>query len=99
MAVAQHPIGEDEIRSAMESVLASDAFNRSPQLSRLLKYLCNSFLDRATDRLTEHVIGAEVLGRNSEFDPAQDSAVRVEMHRLRRRLRDYYQSEGAADRV
>ncbi len=36
----------------------------------------------------------EALGRPADFDPSTNSSVRVEMHRLRARLRKYYETEG-----
>jgi len=42
----------------------------------------------------EYQIGVEVLGRPATFDPAEDAAARVEAHRLRKRLREFYETEG-----
>lgn len=39
------------------------------------------------------------MNRSAEFDPALDSAVRVEAGRLRAKLREYYDIEGNADRI
>lgn len=36
------------------------------------------------------------MGRRSDFDSRSDSAVRVEVHRLRKRLKEFYDDEGAA---
>src|SRR5579884_855828 len=94
-----HQVGEDELRLALHTLVTSETFNRSQQLSRLLTYLCESLIAHRTDQISEYAIGTEALGRPSDFDPTQDAAVRVEMHRLRRRLRDYYKKEGANDSV
>jgi hypothetical protein len=99
MPVSHHVVGEEEVRSALQTVLASETFTRSQQLSRLLKYLCDSLLTHGADRISEYAIGTGALGRPADFDPTQDAAVRVEMHRLRRRLREYYEAEGAADSI
>ncbi len=99
MAVSHQVVGGDEVRSALHTVLASETFTRSQQLSRLLKYLCDSLLANGPDYIAEYTIGTEALGRPADFDPTQDAAVRVEMHRLRRRLRDYYEAEGMHDPV
>jgi len=37
----------------------------------------------------------EALGRPAHFDQKRDSIVRVEAHRLRKRLREYYDADGA----
>src|SRR5450432_1672471 len=99
MPVSHQVVGGDEVRLALQRVRASETFSRSPQLSRLLKYLCDSLLSHGADRIAEYAVGTEALGRPADFDPAEDAAVRVEMHRLRRRLRDYYDTEGASDPV
>jgi Malectin domain len=99
MPVSHQVVGGDEVRIALQRVLASETFSRSSQLSRLLKYLCDSLLSHGADRIAEYAIGTEALGRPPDFDPGEDAAVRVEMHRLRRRLRDYYETEGASDPV
>ncbi len=46
----------------------------------------------------ETVIGVEFFQRDPVYDPHKDPIVRVEAHRLRTRLREYYQNEGAQDR-
>ncbi|HLK21947.1 MAG TPA: malectin domain-containing carbohydrate-binding protein [Bryobacteraceae bacterium] len=63
-------------------------------MSRLLQYLCNKYLEGATEEVKEYQIGVEVLGRPPSFDPAEDAAARVEAHRLRKRLKEYYETEG-----
>src|SRR5690349_2769963 len=98
--LVSHPVVRDEeIRLAVQSIVASETFNRSQQLCRLLRYLCDAAIVGNADRLSEHAIGTDALGRSADFDPAEDAAVRVEMHRLRRRLRDYYAGEGAESSV
>jgi hypothetical protein len=76
-------------------VLSSQAFSESPVLARLLKYLCSNHFNENKSTLNEYKIGVEALGRPADFDPATNSSVRVEMHRLRARLRKYYETEGA----
>jgi hypothetical protein len=100
MPVSHHVVVDaQEVRVALHAILTSETFIRSQQLSRLLKYLCDSSLAHGADRISEYAIGTEALGRPPDFDPSQDAAVRVEMHRLRRRLREYYEMEGAKDPV
>src|SRR6202162_2154682 len=81
-------------RAELEAVLASTLFVRSPRISRLLQYLCNKYLEGANEEVKEYQIGVEVLGRPPSFDPAEDAAARVEAHRLRKRLKEYYETEG-----
>jgi len=44
--------------------------------------------------LSELRIAMEVFGRSEDFDRNQDSIARVEAHRLRKRLKQYYEAEG-----
>jgi len=94
LAISSHKQSSDEERE-IEAVLSSESFSEAPSLARLLKYLCSYHLSGDKNSLNEYRIGAEALGRPSDFDPATNSSVRVEMHRLRARLRKYYATEGA----
>ena len=89
---SQNPAQAEEI----EAVLSSETFTGSPNLARLLKYLCSNHFSEHKNSLNEYRIGVEALGRPSDFDPAKNSSVRVEVHRLRGRLRKYYETEGAS---
>ena len=48
------------------------------------------------DQLKEFAVGVEVFDRDEKYDPRLDSIVRVEAGRLRNRLDEYYNGEGAA---
>ncbi len=82
-------------RAEVAAVLASERFARSPRLARLLAYLCHKYFEGEADQIKEYNIATEVLGRPAEFDPSQDAIARVEAHRLRKKLKEYYASEGA----
>ena len=76
-------------------MLSSEAFSGSPNLAKLLKYLCSNHFSESRSVLNEYRIGVEALGRPLDFDPSKNSSVRVEVHRLRAKLRRYYETEGA----
>jgi hypothetical protein len=76
-------------------VLASGIFHRAPNLANLLTYVCTRYFEGAAGEIKEYNIAVEALGRAPEFDQKRDSIVRVEAHRLRKRLRAYYDSQGA----
>lgn len=86
-------------RIALQSILASDRFRRAPNLERMLVYLCRKPLQDRSSKTTEYDIAFEVLERPADFDPTTDSIVRVETHRLRKRLKEYYRNEGADDPI
>jgi hypothetical protein len=88
-----------EQHAALGAVLSSDCFSKSPNLSRLLQYLCTKYFQGRSHDLKEYNIGVEALGRPLDFDPTTNSSVRVDLHRLRDKLRRYYETEGMADPV
>ena len=79
----------------VDVLLASGIFSRAPNLAHLLKYVCDKYFEGAAEEIKEYNIAVEALGRRPEFDQKRDSIVRVEAHRLRKRLREYYETEGA----
>ncbi|WP_029075817.1 hypothetical protein [Kaistia adipata] len=85
---------EEEIRTALASIQASQAFSSSRQLSLFLAYIVEKTLAGEGDRIKAYSIATEALGRPESFDPSVDPIVRVEAGRLRRALETYYQGEG-----
>jgi hypothetical protein len=86
-------------RNEVAAILASGIFNRAPNLANLLNYVCSKYFEGAAADIKEYNIAIEALGRPPEFDQKRDSIVRVEAHRLRKRLREYYEREGAAHEI
>jgi hypothetical protein len=82
-------------RRELASLLASNPFTRAPNLASLLAYVCQKYFEGEADELKEYSLAVEALGRPTDFDNKKDSVVRVEVHRLRKRLREYYDGEGA----
>src|SRR5580692_4436009 len=83
-------------KNELQSVLDSGIFNRAPNLAHVLTYVCCQYFEGAAEQIKEYNIAVEALGRPAGFDQKRDSIVRVEAHRLRKRLREYYQAEGAS---
>jgi hypothetical protein len=88
-----------EVREELQRVLASPRFRQSPRLSKLLRYICMSALSEDREQITEYTIALDVLGKNGDFKEGKDAIVRVEVHRLRKRLAEFYDDEGAGHRV
>lgn len=93
------PPSTEQIRAEVEVVLASEFFSRAPSLAQFLSYVCRKALDGEADQIKEYNIAVEAFGRNAEFDQKADAIVRVEAHRLRKRLKQYYETEGASHTV
>lgn len=82
-------------RAEVEAVLASGIFNRAPNLVHIFTYICSKSFEGSAEEIKEYSIAVEALGRPVDFDQRRDSIVRVEAHRLRKRLKEYYEHEGA----
>ena len=80
-------------RNELERVLSSGIFHRAPNLALLLTYVCSRYFEGAGDQIKEYNIAVDALGRPADFDQKRDSIVRVEAHRLRKRLRENLESE------
>ena len=89
----------DEIGAALQRIIGSDVFSRSPQLGAFLSFVVEAVLRGKAGRIKAYTIGVEVLRRDAKFDPQLDPIVRVEATRLRRAIERYYAGPGAADPV
>ena len=83
----------------LDTILASGILNRAPNLEHLLTYVCARYFEGAGEQIKEYNIAVEALGRPADFNQKRDSIVRVEAHRLRKRLREYYEADGAAHAI
>ena len=86
-------------RDELQVVLASKTLTRSPSVLRLAEYISRKYLAGEADTIKEYTIAVEALGKPADFDPKRDSIVRVEAHRLRKKLVNYYLTEGAEHSV
>ncbi len=82
-------------RAELQTVLHSPMFARSPTLTHLLSYLCEKTFAGETEQIKEYSVALDVFDRRDSFDQDTDSIVRVQANRLRKRLSEYYASEGA----
>jgi hypothetical protein len=88
-----------EERAELHALIATGMFDRAPHLLNFLSYVCEQSFQGHADQIKEYTIGVEALRRAPDFDPKRDSIVRVEAHRLRKRLDEYYSADGATHRV
>lgn len=87
----------DEIRHAVDQVVASAAFSRAPRMCALLLFLVDEKLNGRASGLTEYAIGMAVFRRDAAvYETLLDPVVRVQIGRLRSRLADYYAAPDAA---
>ena len=80
-------------RDELDAVV--EALARLPRLSRLARYLGEKYFLGERDQLHEYNIATEVFGRSkTTFDAGEDAIARVEAHRLRKKLKEFYEKEG-----
>jgi len=85
----------EQLAARADRIRASGLLGRSGQLSRLFDYLVEcSVLGKSPKEID---IAVEALGRGAEFDVTQDAVVRVYVHKLRRRLDEFYSGPGRAE--
>ncbi len=77
-----------QIDDHAERIRASEVLGRSDQLRRLFDYLVECSRHGKVPK--ESVIAVEVFGRGTDFDVSQDAAVRVYIHKLRRKFEEFY---------
>ncbi len=81
----------------IEKILNSKEFESCKTEKKLLLYLFKNTFNK--EPLNETTIANEVFSKNSYFNPAEDSIVRVHTHNLRKKLYTYYLSEGKDDEI
>ncbi len=80
----------NSVRSALESVISSDAFVPSKRCQDFLRLVVEHALAGELDSLTERMIGAEMFSRPVDYDTSNDAVVRVRATEVRKRLAQYY---------
>lgn len=79
-----------------ELELVAAALGSGSRSSVLLRFLAGKYF-AGDGQPSEYEIATEVFGRSkAKFDPGEDAIVRVEVHRLRKKLREYYSGSGRA---
>lgn len=84
----------------LNRILESAYFHGSQRCTRFLQYSVESVLAGCSSReLKERIIGIEVFHRESDYDTAQDSTVRVTANEVRKRLAQYYNTALTEDPI
>jgi adenylate cyclase len=86
-----------DIQEHLARITASSGFSNSERLRELLRYTVIEALEGRGASLKESVLGVTVFGRKPGYDSDANSIVRVEFARLRKKLEQYYQGEGARE--
>ena len=90
---------DHEVLEQVDRILHSEELRSSEVLRRLLKFLAEKTASGEGDDLKEYIVAIEGMGKPSSYDPRHDSAVRIQVGRLRQKLADYYRAEGLEDPI
>jgi hypothetical protein len=77
-----------------QRVVRNSALSRARQLRGILLYIVRQTILHPDEPVHEFDIAHRVLGRRSDFNPLDDSIVRVQMAHLRKRLEHYFATDG-----
>lgn len=92
---AAEEISREEKEQALSQVLRSGIVREHTNLYFLLEYLGRKALAESAEPLKEYTIGVEALGKPADYDPRLDATVRVDIGKLRAKLTEFYQKDGA----
>lgn len=84
---------------AAQKVVRSLNLSRATQLRAILLFIVRHAILRPEEPIPEFEIGYRALGRRKDFNPLDDNIVRVQMGHLRKKLEQYFATEGSADEV
>jgi hypothetical protein len=92
-------ISVEEKERAILRVTESSRFQKAPKLREFLRYVCEVALGSNKTAIREQDIGRVVYRRPEDYRTAEDNIVRVEARNLRKKLEEYYRTEGMDDPI
>jgi malectin (di-glucose binding ER protein) len=102
MAIApEHPISKDveAEKAELKALVESKLFSRAPSMVQFLTFVCSKYFEGNASQIKEYTIAVEAFGRSSDFQQKEDPIVRVEANRVRKRLKQYYETEGSNHQI
>jgi hypothetical protein len=89
------PPDSEPLRAQAERIRASGLLGRSSLMQRLFDFLLTcSLADKAPKEIE---VAMDAFGKGADFDVSQDAMVRVYVHKLRRKLEEFYAGAGAGE--
>jgi hypothetical protein len=101
-ALIQQPVSAiqpAEVKQTLGRILSSRYFVNAHQKKKFLHLICDFYLQGRAHELNEHILGYDVFGRDSTYNPSDDPIVRVLAYEIRKKLEAYYAHEGAQDPI
>jgi hypothetical protein len=99
LAYPEVRIPQEEEWQELQAVLQSEIFKKAPNLLHFLEYVAEQHFAGKADQIKEYSIAVQALHRPERFDPQSDTIVRVTAHALRKKLENYYATEGAGHQI
>jgi hypothetical protein len=87
----------DLLRAHANRIRESGVLGRSPLMQRLFDFLLDRTLAGRAPKEIE--VAVDAFGKGADFDVSQDAMVRVYIHKLRRKLEEFYEGAGAGEPV
>jgi hypothetical protein len=89
----------ETVHQQLGKLLTHHTFKSSRRCPAFLQYIVEHQLKGETQQLKERIIGAEVFGRNADYDTSADPVVRTTASEVRKRIAQYYQEPGHQDEI
>ena len=86
-----------QIEETVKKILNHRIFKTSATYQKLLTYLVDCTIKNKS--INETNIAIDILGKDQNFNSAEDTLVRVHIYKLRHRLDEYYKNEGRHDKL
>jgi hypothetical protein len=93
------PAALDERSALLQRVIWSRQIEKSVRIREFLAFVCQRAIQEPAAEIHEQEIGCQVFGRPPEYDTTADNIVRVTASQARKKLEQYFSSEGAAEPV
>lgn len=87
----------ESLQALAARIRTTDALGRSQLIHKLFDFLIECSATGRAPKETE--VAIEVFGKDLDFDVAQDAMVRVYVHKLRRKLEEYYSGAGRSEPI
>jgi adenylate cyclase len=93
------PIKKEDVLNQVARICRSPEFKTKQVLCRFLSYIVSETLAGRGAEIKAFSIGVDVFNKDEDFDPGQDTLVRINAIRLRRMLEMYYNKSGVNDDI
>ncbi len=88
-------LSNQEKINILNKILSTKEFKSSATYKKLLTYLVDASINNK--KLKEYYLAVDVFEKGKDFNPSEDSSVRVYVSNLRKKLDHYYATEGKND--